>query len=69
LKRVEAALDFDLASQVRLAAEVRRGLKRSQVSGEMLIGSVRLAAEVRRGLKHSTKTALQDSKLFASLLK
>ncbi len=55
MKRVEAALDFDLASQVRLAAEVRRGLKRSQVSGEML--------------KHSTKTALQDSKLFASLLK
>jgi len=39
--------------QVRLAAEVRRGLKQFIYENGRVEAGVRLAAEVRRGLKHS----------------
>ncbi len=43
---------------VRLAAEVRRGLKRSDIQTRRALLTVRLAAEVRRGLKPGNRPAI-----------
>jgi len=58
-----------IAACVRLAAEVRRGLKRYRVIIHAKRVAVRLAAEVRRGLKLSLRSGSKGAKLFASLLK
>ncbi len=56
-------------SRVRLAAEVRRGLKREERSIALVFNDVRLAAEVRRGLKRGITGGGGTGKVFASLLK
>jgi len=68
--KLQLKKEYAFGVEVRLAAEVRRGLKPIDQLINLRKESVRLAAEVRRGLKQILERMPEiETPAFASLLK